>query len=174
MQVLGLWYAQAKFIISLCQCWQSSSSSVSVSLEAKPQLQNVIVELTFESMFPRVFPLPVHYFEGNVLQTKRDVCVWMCVCVCNEWVHGSSVYTIVGHTSYGGPAWKRRIAKSLLSAQGVCEESEGIIVKFGRTAKTIYPTVIGTKTITYQCVFRSFTFVDEIRIEHLQIWQTLE
>jgi len=24
-------------------------------------------------------------------------------------------------TSYGGPAWKRRIAKSLLSAQGVCK-----------------------------------------------------
>ena len=120
-------------------------------------------------------PTPGSLFWRQCPTDKEGcVCVDVCVCVCNEWVHGSSVYTVVGHTSYGGPAWKRRIAKSLLSAQGVCEESEGIIVKFGRTAKTIYPTVIGTKTITYQCVFRSFTFVDEIRIEHLQIWQTLE
>ena len=40
-------------LLSVCaNVDKSSSSSVSVSLEAKPQLQNVVVELALESMFP--------------------------------------------------------------------------------------------------------------------------
>ena len=48
------------------------SSSVSVSLETKPQLQDVIVELTSETVLPRVLPLSAHYLEPNVLQYDRQ------------------------------------------------------------------------------------------------------
>ena len=33
----------------------------------KPQLEDVIMELTSKASFVSIFPFPVHYFEGNVL-----------------------------------------------------------------------------------------------------------
>lgn len=40
---------------------------VSVSSEVEPQLENVILELTFESVFVRVLPFSVYYLKSNVL-----------------------------------------------------------------------------------------------------------
>ena len=42
-------------------------TSVSVSLEVEPELEDVIVELALEAALVPVLPLPVHNLEGNVL-----------------------------------------------------------------------------------------------------------
>lgn len=48
------------------------SSSVSVSLEAEPELQNVVVKLALEPMLPRVLPLSVHNLEPYVLHREME------------------------------------------------------------------------------------------------------
>ena len=53
-------------IILGAQNWASSSSSVSITFEEEPQLEDAILELAFVAMFPADFPFPVHNFECNV------------------------------------------------------------------------------------------------------------
>lgn len=50
-----------------------ASTAVSVSLEVKPQLEDVVVKLTPESAFVRVLPLPVHDFERDILVGRARV-----------------------------------------------------------------------------------------------------
>ena len=48
-------------------------SPISVPLEPEPELEDVVIELTPEPMFPGAFPFPIHYLERNVLWVKRDI-----------------------------------------------------------------------------------------------------
>ena len=45
-------------------------SSIAISLEVEPQLEDVVLELTAEPALIRVLPFPVYNLEGNVLQHK--------------------------------------------------------------------------------------------------------
>lgn len=55
-----------------------SSSSITISFEVKPKLEDVIVKLAPETSFVRVFPFPVDDFEGDVLvgwtSVKPKIC----------------------------------------------------------------------------------------------------
>ena len=48
-------------------------SSISQSLEVKPQLENVVVELTPESPLVPILPLPADNFESNVFVRRPGV-----------------------------------------------------------------------------------------------------
>ena len=47
------------------------SPSISIAFEVKPQLENVIVELTAESSLVGILPFSVNDFKSNVLKVKR-------------------------------------------------------------------------------------------------------
>jgi hypothetical protein len=49
-----------------------SSSTVSVSFEVEPQLEDVIVKLTSETSFIGILPLAVNNLERDVLQTTNE------------------------------------------------------------------------------------------------------
>ena len=60
-----------------CTCFsrrrvRSCLSSVSVSLEVKPQLENVIMKLAPKPSFVRVLPFPVHNLEGDVFVRRAS------------------------------------------------------------------------------------------------------
>lgn len=48
-------------------------TAVSVSLEMKPQLKDVVMKLTSESAFVRIFPFPVDNLERDVLIRRARV-----------------------------------------------------------------------------------------------------
>lgn len=48
-------------------------TSVSVSLEVKPQLKDVVMKLTSESALVRIFPFPVDDLERDVLVRRARV-----------------------------------------------------------------------------------------------------
>lgn len=52
---------------------QFSLSSVSVSFEMKPQLENIIVELATETSFVRIFPFSVDDFESDIFVRRPGV-----------------------------------------------------------------------------------------------------
>ena len=47
-------------------------SSISVSLESKPELQYVVGKLTSKAVSPRALPLSIDYAKGNVLGGGRE------------------------------------------------------------------------------------------------------
>jgi hypothetical protein len=48
----------------------TASSPVSIPLEAKPKLEDVVAELAPESMSPGTLPLTIHNLETNVLHER--------------------------------------------------------------------------------------------------------
>lgn len=48
-------------------------TAISISLEMKPQLKDVVMKLTSEATFIRILPLSIDDFEGDVLVRRTRV-----------------------------------------------------------------------------------------------------
>ena len=72
--------------VTSCKSHARILSSISISLEVKPQLKIIILELTAKAMSVRIFPLAVHDLESNVLQDKqkREEINQMCKMNCRK------------------------------------------------------------------------------------------
>ena len=49
----------------------AGSSAIPIPLKMKPQLENIVLELTTKTMPMGILPLTVHNCEGNILKFKR-------------------------------------------------------------------------------------------------------
>ena len=55
---------------------KAKSSAVAVALEAKPELEDIVLKLVSEPMFPRVLPLTIDDLERYVLHKQYNVYVY--------------------------------------------------------------------------------------------------